>query len=286
MCRCFGEPRVSTRGWCRTRRFTPPVRAKRHTECAYYFPDRDALSPSHHRPATAGVAGVPGAGVDRAGRRPGRPRPRPGRPRRPDRRPAHPSPPAASASGPSNWSARSRSWPPAAVPTDTEDERRTLRHDLRGAAGYVISACEDLGEGDTAAALAPALADTRAAAAPTARADRLAPRVPFVRPTSDTDTAADAAIRDTLAELPAAVARAAAAADRTEPGRVLLVDDNEFNRDLVAQAIRGQGHEVETATGGREAMARLSRLGRPADRRGAVRPAHARRHRHRPAEVG
>jgi class 3 adenylate cyclase len=142
----------------------------------------------------------------------------------------------------------------AAVPTDTEDERRTLRHDLRGAVGYVISACDDLGEGDTAAALTPALDDTRRAAA------RMLGLIGSLREfhSSDPNSGADAAIRDTLAGLPAAVARAAATADRTEPGRVLLVDDNEYSRDLVARAIRGQGHEVATATGGREAMARLS----------------------------
>lgn len=136
-----------------------------------------------------------------------------------------------------------------------DDARRTLRHDLRAAAGYVVSACEDLGEGDTAAALAPHLADTLAVA------HQLLGLIASLRgfdPTAGTGSEPADAIRDTLAHLPAAVARAAADADRTEPGRVLLVDDNQFNRDLLANTLRGLGHAVDTAGGGVEAFARLS----------------------------
>ena len=49
--------------------------------------------------------------------------------------------------------------------------------------------------------------------------------------------------------------------------------------------LRDQGHAVETVDGGQAAMDRLSDRGRPAGRRGAVRRAHARRDRPRPAAV-
>lgn len=140
------------------------------------------------------------------------------------------------------------------------DERRTLRHDLRGAAGYVISACEDLGEGPTAAALEPDLGRTHAAAR------TLLGLIGSLRE-FQSDEAGDSkllsGIRETLANLPAAVAGAAASADRTEPARLLLVDDNEFNRDLVANLLHAQGHTVEAVPGGGEAMGRLTDCSAP-----------------------
>ena len=43
------------------------------------------------------------------------------------------------------------------------------------------------------------------------------------------------------------------------PGRLLVVDDVEMNRDLLARRLRQQGHAVETAENGREALERLRR---------------------------
>ncbi|HEY0310102.1 MAG TPA: SpoIIE family protein phosphatase [Luteimonas sp.] len=42
-----------------------------------------------------------------------------------------------------------------------------------------------------------------------------------------------------------------------ETGRVLVVDDNAMNRDMLARRLQRQGHAVELATHGREALARL-----------------------------
>ena len=42
-----------------------------------------------------------------------------------------------------------------------------------------------------------------------------------------------------------------------EPGRLLVVDDNKVNRILLARGLEGQGHEVETAENGRQALEKL-----------------------------
>ena len=40
-------------------------------------------------------------------------------------------------------------------------------------------------------------------------------------------------------------------------GHVLVVDDNEMNRDMLAKRLVRQGHTVELAVDGRDALARL-----------------------------
>jgi serine phosphatase RsbU (regulator of sigma subunit) len=47
-------------------------------------------------------------------------------------------------------------------------------------------------------------------------------------------------------------------ASSAEPGRVLVVDDSEPNRDLLSRRRRRHGHTVETAVNGREALAMLA----------------------------
>ena len=47
------------------------------------------------------------------------------------------------------------------------------------------------------------------------------------------------------------------------PGRVLVVDDTTFNRQLLARLLRGLGHEPVEAGNGREALARLRDLDAP-----------------------
>lgn len=42
-------------------------------------------------------------------------------------------------------------------------------------------------------------------------------------------------------------------------GRVLVVDDNSINRDLLRQSLTRQGHEVEEAIGGEEALSKIRR---------------------------
>ena len=43
-----------------------------------------------------------------------------------------------------------------------------------------------------------------------------------------------------------------------EPGRILVVDDNEMNRDMLSRRLMRQGHAVEVAVDGREALAAVT----------------------------
>jgi adenylate cyclase len=139
---------------------------------------------------------------------------------------------------------------------------RAARHDLRAAAAFVVMACEDIAEGapePVAAALAQDLSRTTAAAR---RVIELIEAVVRFNLTAHTPPQADA-IREMLARLPGEVARTTARADATAPGRILVVDDNEFSRDLIARTLAHQGHAVEIASGGREAQERLTAPDRP-----------------------
>lgn len=49
----------------------------------------------------------------------------------------------------------------------------------------------------------------------------------------------------------------AASRPETEAGRILVVDDNELNRDLLARRLRQQGHAVTTVSEGREALEQI-----------------------------
>jgi class 3 adenylate cyclase/CheY-like chemotaxis protein len=50
---------------------------------------------------------------------------------------------------------------------------------------------------------------------------------------------------------------------RTEPGRILVVDDTAFNRRLLARLLKGLGHEPVEAGDGREALERLRQADAP-----------------------
>jgi class 3 adenylate cyclase len=52
---------------------------------------------------------------------------------------------------------------------------------------------------------------------------------------------------------------AAEPARAVQGGRLLVVDDNEMNRDLLSRRLERQGHRVDTAAGGEEALAALER---------------------------
>ena len=69
-----------------------------------------------------------------------------------------------------------------------------------------------------------------------------------------------ALIREGPAETPAGGARAAAgenALHSTESGAILVVDDNEGNRDMLARRLMREGYRVEVAAGGHEALKTL-----------------------------
>ncbi len=138
--------------------------------------------------------------------------------------------------------------------TATPEERKIHRHDLRGSVGYIISAVEDVLE-----------------SAPAAQLEVLQPELPDLLSIAHTilkqletllrDATVDGSsnpIRDTLAGLPGAIARAVASAGLAAPGRVLIVDDNEFSRELMTKQLRQQGQLVEGVASAREAQARLT----------------------------
>ncbi len=143
-----------------------------------------------------------------------------------------------------------------APPAADRDHWRAVRHDLRAAAAFVISSCEDLAEASLGA-LDPELPQTLNAARRVL--DRIDDVVRFGR---DDGGALTASVRDMLARLPGAAAGPAGSA---VTGRVLLVDDNEFGRDLLARMLTGQGHTVEVVPGGHEAQARLTGPGPAVD---------------------
>jgi len=136
-------------------------------------------------------------------------------------------------------------------------DRRTLRHDLRGAVGYILSACEDLTESSNAEqieTLNPELVET-ASLARTVRG--LIDSNFRTAPERDTNTP-HSGIRAIFEKHRAEVARATCARDRVEPGRILLIDDNEFQRDLLGKMLRDAGHTVTTVGGAAEAWQKLN----------------------------
>ncbi len=148
---------------------------------------------------------------------------------------------------------------PQSAPWDAKDWK-THRHDLRSAVGYVISAAEDLAEGDETSSLQPMLDQLQHAARTLLNLISSVVQFP-----SESKTEGDLAlaIRESLSTLPAAVANAAKSADRTEPAHILLIDDNQYNRELVAAMLESQGHTVESLSSGRDAMMRMDSIGEP-----------------------
>jgi len=134
----------------------------------------------------------------------------------------------------------------------------SLRHDLRNPIGHVLGYGEmvmddlrDLGRPDLVADVEKihaagkrllALVDERLNAAALGLADESA--APILAPAK---------------ALPAAFTPATTAqAESEESGLLLVVDDNEENRDVLARRLQKQGHWAVTASGGREALDALA----------------------------
>ena len=132
---------------------------------------------------------------------------------------------------------------------------RAVKHDLRGVASFIIMACEEVREAAPAAVL-ERVADDLSRTLSTARRviDLIEQVVSFGRDPA-TGPHVPEAVRAMLTQLPRAIARRA---EDAPAGRVLVVDDNEFGRDLVARMLVTQGHAVEIVAGGAEAFARLA----------------------------
>jgi adenylate cyclase len=75
---------------------------------------------------------------------------------------------------------------------------------------------------------------------------------PLISDAASTDTRVQD-IAENLRQFDARHAR-----ESEEPGRLLVVDDNELNRDILARQLSRDGHEVALASGGREALQHLA----------------------------
>lgn len=142
---------------------------------------------------------------------------------------------------------------------EAEDYRSRLRHDLRtpinAIKGYAEMIAEDAAEAGHDAIVSDLQKLLDAAEGMLARIDALV---------SFTGTAADASQAELagashVVETIRTFGRGDALADIS--GRVLVVDDNSSNRDLLARRLARDGHAVEVAPGGGEALAILQEGG-------------------------
>lgn len=141
-------------------------------------------------------------------------------------------------------------------PADIEAYRATLRHDLRtpinAVKGYGEMILEDA-ESDGHEALLPDLRKLLASAE-----DLLARVDALVAYSGQTDTK-EALANDTAARVIDAIRMSdAVPAQKLISGCVLVVDDNESNRDLLARQLTRDGHAVEVAASAAEAFQRLA----------------------------
>lgn len=143
------------------------------------------------------------------------------------------------------------------VSVTSTDDLRTLRHDLRASAAYLVMAGEEwLEDHETS----EETTWQRPIRSMILAARRVIEAISALRVEPTT-----ANIDPTFGRLPEVMAGPLnRSAQHREPGRILLVDDNEFSRDVMARMLRADGHTVETATGGQEAQQRLLDPSRPA----------------------
>lgn len=139
---------------------------------------------------------------------------------------------------------------------DVDAVQRTLRHDLRSPMnaikGYAEMLMEDLGESSLEPDLNSLIKET----------DRLLEQLPAIVDFSQadrarvTDSVADTAMYAELARnIEPISARAGAVA---HVGHILVVDDMEANRSLLARRLQREGHTAEVAASGRAALQAVS----------------------------
>ncbi len=142
-----------------------------------------------------------------------------------------------------------------AGPIDTQTLGSHLRHELRtplnhviGYAEMLIEDAEDGGEGDLARDL------RRIQDAGRQLTGMLEAALALVTGTADTTGEANG--RAPAGELEALEALVTPEARELAPleGRILVVDDDEANRDVLSRRVRSQGAEVEVAASGKEAL--------------------------------
>jgi len=140
-------------------------------------------------------------------------------------------------------------------PSDIDDYRAKLRHDLRtpinAVKGYGEMILEDATDGGHEALL-PDLQKLLASAN-----DLLARVDALVAYTGQSDPASVLAIDGAARVVEAIRAAGPVPAIKAMTGCILVVDDNESNRDLLARQLMRDGHAVEVAASAAEAFARL-----------------------------
>jgi class 3 adenylate cyclase len=140
-------------------------------------------------------------------------------------------------------------------PVDIDDYRAKLRHDLRtpinAVKGYGEMILEDATDGGHAALL-PDLHKLLASAE-----DLLARVDALVAYTGQSDTASALAIDGAARVVEAIKSTGPAPVAKAMTGCILVVDDNDSNRDLLARQLTRDGHAVETVASAAEAFARL-----------------------------
>jgi class 3 adenylate cyclase/CheY-like chemotaxis protein len=129
-----------------------------------------------------------------------------------------------------------------------------LRHDVRTPLNQIIGYCDLWLEGEeedavTAAPFQPQLERLRAAGL------SLLTRLDALKSGARSAASADAGESGAIAALPAPALTLTPAA---EPGRLLVVDDNAFNREVLGRRLQRQGHAVVEAVHGRHALELLA----------------------------
>ena len=130
---------------------------------------------------------------------------------------------------------------------------RTVRHDLRGSAAFIVMAIEDIQEAapdDIRQQLEAELKRTTAAARHVI--ERIEDVVKFRQ-----DPAQLAASAEPVREMLSRLTTLRLAPERAMTGRILVVDDNEYGRDILSRLLRQLGHEAEVVSGAYEAQHRL-----------------------------
>jgi adenylate cyclase len=138
------------------------------------------------------------------------------------------------------------------LPPDSSDMSR-LRHDVRTPLNQIIGYCDLWLEGDE---------EEATAAEPFRRQLEqlrgvglgLLTRLDALKTAGSRQPAADSEAEETHSSLPAAGYLLPAA----QPGRILVVDDNAFNREVLVRRLERQGHTVAEAVNGRDALEKLA----------------------------
>jgi class 3 adenylate cyclase len=156
---------------------------------------------------------------------------------------------------------------PGAIAAGTLDLSRVgahLRHDLRTPLNHVIGYSEMLAEeaeDDDQEALAADLNRIRDSGMLVLRMiDEI-----LARASGDEGPESEGAAEEGLSDVAVGVVEELETFERSreeraqEPGRILVVDDNELNRDMLARRVRGEGHEVRVAEDGRAALELMAR---------------------------